>query len=496
MLFGGTGGHDDALQAPALQRLAKLLARVFPHPDLPDIDVAGGGAVYRSIQFGRRERSRWSGGQRTKRSATTEWSVHTPLMVSSVEKRGSHMGNAPAGARGPDMRIFLLLLILAGGIAGAAPTPRIAVGGIMHESNSFYPVPTRLKDFQVFRGTQIAAQYAASQSEMAGYLEGAKRYGFEVYPTLFASATPAGPVTAEALDSLTAELIGMLKSAPKLDGVLLALHGAMVSESHPHADAETVRRVRAAVGLEMPIVVTHDFHANIPPSIVHDSNALVTYKTNPHVDQRERGVKAAEIAARIARGEAKPTQAIAKPPMIYNIRFQNTNMEPLGPVTEESRRLECDPHILAASVAGGYQYADVPEVGPSAIVVTNDDAELAARQAARLSDMLWATRDRLTLDLPDPAEAVRQACASDRFPVVLVEMGDNIGGGSAGDATFILASWLTRKLPAGSWPWPIHKLPGQPRARASERRSTRLLAARPIGCTVPRCGSGPRQVPP
>ncbi len=329
--------------------------------------------------------------------------------------------------------------------------PRIAIAGFLHESNTFSAVKTPLADFErdLARGDAIVPHLANARHEISGFIEGADRFGFDLYPLVATTATPSGPVTDEAYEAIAGEIVAGLGAAGKLDGILLALHGAMVSESYPHADAETVRRVRAAVGPEMPIVVTHDFHANIAPEIVRDSNVLVTYKTNPHVDQRERGVKAAEIAARMARGEVKPTQAIAKPPMIYNIRFQNTNMEPLGPVTEETRRLERDPHILAASVAGGYQYADVPQVGPSAIVVTDGDPELAAREAGRLSDMLWATRDRLTLNLPDPAEAVRKACAGEGFPVVLVEMGDNIGGGSAGDATFILRELVDQK--AAGW---------------------------------------------
>ena len=342
------------------------------------------------------------------------------------------------------MRMLFLLLLGALSVAAAAPRPRVAVGGIMHESNSFYPAPTRLKDFEVFRGGQIVSQYAASQSELAGYLEGARQFGFEAVPTLFAEATPAGPVTADALDTLTTELIRRIQAAAP-DGVLLALHGAMVSEKFPHGDAEIVRRVRAAVGRKVPIVVTHDFHANISPEIVRESTALLGYKTNPHVDQRERGLKAAGLMSRILKGEVKPAQAIAKPPMLYNIRFQNTNVEPLRPIVEESRRLEKDPRILAATVSGGYQYADTPAMGVSVVVVTNDDPALAQREADRLGEMLWATRDRLKLSLPNPAQAVKQAMAEKKFPVVLVEMGDNIGGGSAGDSTAILAELVRQK---------------------------------------------------
>jgi len=219
----------------------------------------------------------------------------------------------------------------------------------------------------------------------------------------------------------------------------------MVTESYPQGDAEVMRRLRAALGQNFPIVVTHDFHANVAQEMVERTTVLITYKECPHIDQFERGIKAAEIISRIARGEVKPVQALAKPPMIYNIRFQYTKQEPLLPIVEETRRLERDPRFLAVSVSGGYQYADVPAVGPSVVVVTNNDPELAGREAERLSGMLWATRDKLVLDLPEAAAAVKQAMASDRAPVVLVEMGDNIGGGSAGDSTFILSELVGQR---------------------------------------------------
>ncbi len=337
-------------------------------------------------------------------------------------------------------------------ISAEARRPRIAIAGILHESNSFSSVKTPLADFErggIRRGAEVVEAYAPARHEISGILEGARRFEFEAVPLLAASATPSGPVTAEAFEALTRELAERLNAAGPLDALLLALHGAMVTEAYPHADAEIVRRARAAAGAELPIVVTHDFHANIPEEIVRDSTVLLTYQTNPHVDQFERGLRAAGIAARIARGQVKPAQALAKPPMIYNIRFQNTNAEPLRPVAEESRRLEGEAGILAASVAGGYQYADVPALGPGAVVVTDGDPERARREAARLSEMLWATRGHLRLELPGAADAVRQAMESPRRPVVLAEMGDNIGGGSAGDATFLLAELIRQK--ASGW---------------------------------------------
>ncbi len=333
-------------------------------------------------------------------------------------------------------------------LTAASAAPRVAIGGILHESNSFSNLPTDRTAFErgsLRFGEAIFAEWAESQHEVGGFIAGARQYGFEIYPAMVAQATPAGPVTESALDSLTADLLARLQAAPKLDGLLLALHGAMVTEKFPHADAEIVRRVRAAMGPLFPIVVTHDFHANISPEIVEHSTALLNYKTVPHVDQRERGVKAAEILNRILNGKARPTQAIVKPPMLLNIRFHNTNVPPLQPLVEETRRLEQNPKILAASFSGGYQYADVPQMGPSVVVVTDNDPELAKKEAQRLSDMLWNMRDRMKFDLPDAAGAVRAAMGAMKTPVVLVEMGDNIGGGSAGDSTFILSELLRQK---------------------------------------------------
>jgi microcystin degradation protein MlrC len=325
----------------------------------------------------------------------------------------------------------------------------VAIGGILHESNSFSNLATDRAAFErgaLKLGEDILSRWGKSHHEVGGFIAGARQFGFEIYPALVAEATPAGPVTEAALDSLTRDLIARLKAASqKLDGMLLALHGAMVTATYPHADAEIVRRIREAMGPDFPIVVTHDFHANIAPDIVRHSTALLTYQTCPHVDQRQRGIKAAEVMHRILNGKARPTQAVAKPEMLLNIRFHNTNLPPLSPIVEETRKLEQNPKVLAASFSGGYQYADVPQMGPSVVVVTDNDPELARREADRIAGMLWSARERMRLELPDAAAAVGRAMASVKPPVVLVEMGDNIGGGSAGDSTFILVELLRQK---------------------------------------------------
>jgi microcystin degradation protein MlrC len=325
----------------------------------------------------------------------------------------------------------------------------VAIGGILHESNSFSNLATDRAAFEragLATGDAILSRWGESHHEVGGFIAGARQYGFDLHATLVAEATPAGPVTDAALDSLAGELIARLKASPRrLDGLLLALHGAMVTERHPHADAEVVRRARETLGPAAPIVVTHDFHANIPPEIARHATALLSYQTCPHVDQRQRGLKAAELMHRLLAGGVRPAQAVAKPPMVLNILYHNTNRPPLLPLVEETRRLERDPRVLAASLAGGYQYADVPQMGPSVVVVTDGDPELAQREAERLAGLLWAERENLRFSLPDPAEAVRRAARETRTPVVLADMGDNIGGGSAGDSTLVLAELIRQR---------------------------------------------------
>ncbi len=319
---------------------------------------------------------------------------------------------------------------------------RIGIASLSHESNTFASFATTYEDFRFVRGQEIIEQYRPTFHEVGGFIAGAEAYGYEIVPLMGAVATPAGAVEAETYESLLDELLGLIRDAMPLDGLLLGLHGAFVAENFPQGDGETTRRVRELVGPDFPVVVTHDYHGNVPPQLVEDATALIIYKTCPHVDQRERGLQAAELITRTVRGEVRPVSSIAKPELVYNIAFHNTNMRPMKPVMDAAIELEGQPGILATSVAAGYQYADVPWMGPCVVVVADGDQGLADREAQRLADLMWSLRDELLPDIPKPAEAVAMAIASEEKPVSMMEMGDNIGGGSAGDSTFVLEELL------------------------------------------------------
>ena len=324
---------------------------------------------------------------------------------------------------------------------------KIAIGGIMHESNTFSNSVTDLKAFSHTKGVDIISTWKDTHHEIGGFIECIEKQDVIGIPTLMASATPAGPVTDEAFEKLATMLISHLKTIPNLDGLLLALHGAMVTESYPDGDGEVLQRMRDSLGESFPIVVTLDHHANVSQQMVDKSTALVIYKTNPHIDQRERGIQAGQLLMRILKEGVTPTQELAKPSMILNILYQNTSAEPMASITKYAEQIENDPKILVANVAAGYPYADVWEIGPSSVVVTDNDSQLAHIEANRLSNMMWNIHGELKLNLPDAAIAVQQAIHSIEHPVILVEMGDNIGGGSPGDSTIILAELIRQNAP-------------------------------------------------
>jgi microcystin degradation protein MlrC len=327
---------------------------------------------------------------------------------------------------------------------------RIAIAGFMHESNTFAAAPTTLDQFHIFRGDDVVDHYRPTFHEIAGYIKGADDYDFELHPLLGADATPGGPLTRATYETLVGELLDKLRTAlPQVDGLLLALHGAMVAEDFPQADGETVRRVREVVGPDFPLFVTHDYHGNVPEHLVQDASALIIYKTCPHIDQPERGLQAAELLVRTIRGEVKPVCAIAKPDVLFNIAFHNTSRGPMQTLMDAAIALEQQPGILAVSIAAGYQYADVPAMGPCIVVVADGDIALAQRECDRLSQMMWDLREQLIPQIPDAATAVQMAMKSSETPVALFELGDNIGGGSAGDATIILEQLLAQK--ADGW---------------------------------------------
>ncbi len=326
---------------------------------------------------------------------------------------------------------------------------RIAIAGFLHESNTFATSKTGLKSFgdaQWDYGEALISRWENAHHEIGGMLEGCRAEGVELVPVMAASATPGGVITEEAYEHLLTELLDGLRAAGPFDGLLLALHGAMVSENHPSADGETLRCVRAALGSDVPLVVTLDMHANISPTMVDAATALVVYRTYPHVDQRARGIEASNLIVRILRDGVRPCMAYRKLPLLIHIVRQYTGAGPFARVFSELERIVSMPEMLSASVAPGYIYADVADMGVSVLTVSDGNPAFAEAQADALADYVFGLRYELNAALPGVCEAVHQAKVSPGT-VCLMDSGDNIGAGSPGDATFILEELLLQGVP-------------------------------------------------
>jgi microcystin degradation protein MlrC len=251
-----------------------------------------------------------------------------------------------------------------------------------------------------------------------------------------------GPLPAGTYEALLGEVLDAIHAAMQgprpLDGLFLYLHGAMVSEAYPDADGEMCRRVRRLLGPDVPIMVTPDIHANVSRAMVEHTTATVIYRTNPHLDTRQRGLETASLMARTLHGEIEPVQWLETPPLLINILKQHTSEEPCLGLVRDAEEATRRPRILSTSLSLCYQYADVVEMGASFLAVADGD-RAAARDAARwMARRAWARRAEFLADALSSEEALTEAAAYPERPVVLMDVGDNVGGGSAADSTVLL----------------------------------------------------------
>ena len=325
---------------------------------------------------------------------------------------------------------------------------RIGVMGFIHESNTFSVTPTTYEHFEqisLTRGKELIERWTGGNHELSGFLEGAESNGLEPVPLMAAFAMPSGAVVRETFEAIAEQTIDALKAAMPVDGLYLGLHGATVSEEFPDADGEMARRLREVVGPDVPVVMTLDLHANVSPGMVANADATTIYRSNPHLDQKARGLEAASLLGRTLRGEIRPVQALECPPLIISIAKQYTDEDPAKGLYEDVESVLKWPGILSASVAMGFYYADVEEMGATFLAVADHDRDLARKAARWMAQRAWDRREEFQAELPSAAEAVAMAMEAAEAPVVLLDIGDNVGGGSPGDSTLILAEIVAQK---------------------------------------------------
>jgi microcystin degradation protein MlrC len=330
---------------------------------------------------------------------------------------------------------------------------RIAIGGVSHETTTFIESRTTLADFEhgfgFYRGSEVVDRFRGANICTGGFLAGAERYGFQPLPLLWTFAYPSGLIERRTYDTLKAEFIERLTAAHRdspIDGVLLDLHGAMVVEGIDDGDGDFIESVRGAAGRACPIVVTQDLHGNHTSRRVAAADAIVGFDTYPHVDMADRGLEAAEIMVRMLRGEVRPVMALRQLPMFWGISRQVTAHPPMDEVLRRAHEIERRPGVIAVTVATGFPWADVPDVGASVIVVADGERAVARAAADELGDFIWQNRQRWQ----QPAVTVREALAAGEkegnYPIILADHTDNTGGGAPGDSTEILRTFLDLQL--------------------------------------------------
>ena len=313
--------------------------------------------------------------------------------------------------------------------------------GFHHESNTFAPVPAsldRLLAGGVTEGDEIVGRYGSSQATMAGFLELRTAEDVECTPLIHADLNPMGTITEDAFEHLVGRMIDALVEHGPWDVVLLALHGAAVAAHQLDADGEIISRVRRLVGPDVVIGVALDMHANVSRRMVANCDVLNTYLTNPHVDPRQRAREVADLALATARGSIRPVMAIETPPLVIGILRQGTSDWPMRQLIDRASEL-ARRAVLSVSVVEGFPYADVAEMGMSFIAVTDGDEALAdgcrGRSPAKHGRCARSSSGRRRRRRRAPA---RRSVAE--RPVVLLDVGDNVGGGSPADSTHVLAA--------------------------------------------------------
>ena len=252
----------------------------------------------------------------------------------------------------------------------------ISAAQLSHETNVFSAVRTDMAAFAastIRRGNRILDEERDANSSFGGFIAGAERLGFELIPILSVWATPSGMVDGPTLRSLIDELIAGIETAGPIDGILLGLHGAMVSELDRDGDALILESVRETIGNEIPLVATIDLHANISPRMVDAATMLIGYDTYPHVDMAVRAEEACRRIVQSANGEITPAAALVKPPMLPTSQRMTTDRSPMRDLIALAHEWEAIPGVLCVTVAGGFPPADVEEAGFSVLVYSEGD---------------------------------------------------------------------------------------------------------------------------
>lgn len=321
-----------------------------------------------------------------------------------------------------------------------------------HESNTFSRCPADYAAFEdrgVSEGEAAIMARGAANTPLAGFLDIGRPAGWRIVHAISAAAQPSGPVTRDAFDRIAGVIVAAAKAhAGEIDGVLLGLHGAMVTDFCEDGEGELLERLRAVLGPKIPIGVTLDPHANVTRKMTDLAQIVVSYKTYPHVDIRETGRLAAGILQRTMAGEIRPVTLRAQRPMLEEVNGGRTDIGPMVERIARAQTYEQEHGVFAVSVDGGFGNADIKEVGPTVLVTCEGDLARHQAFAEELMDDMWARRFDTVTEFLSVEQAVGEAKSyvATSGPLIIADYADNPGGGGYGDATNLLAAMIAAGL--------------------------------------------------
>jgi microcystin degradation protein MlrC len=320
---------------------------------------------------------------------------------------------------------------------------RIFTAALATEINTFSPLPV---DMAGFREQLLArpGEHPDRPTVVTGPIVAARRHAVQAGWTLIegsaASAQPGGTINRQTYETLRDEILAQLEAALPLDAVILGLHGAMVAYGYDDCEGDLLQRARRIVGPDVLIAAEFDPHCHFTREMATALDITVFYKEFPHVDFYQRAEELIELVDRTLKGEIAPVIAT------YDCRMIDvlpTSREPMQSFVERIRRIEReDERILSISIVHGFRAADVPEMGSKVIVVADADHGYAHALAKQLARELFDNWGKTFPTLLTPEQAIEQARACPRRPVVLADVWSNPGGGVPGDNTVLLKALL------------------------------------------------------
>ncbi|WP_066017050.1 M81 family metallopeptidase [Endozoicomonas atrinae] len=315
---------------------------------------------------------------------------------------------------------------------------RSLIAMLMHETNTFSPIPTnlqRFKEWSGLTGTDALSFYRDTRSAMGAFLDLTEQWGDEIVCPVAAEAMPSAPADAETYDYLSNLILEEVQKG--VDRILLALHGAMITENTLDGEGTLLKRIRA-IAPDIPIAVAHDFHANITTSTVENCTVLTGYKTYPHTDLYETAHKAGSILYDTMQGQCNPVMAWRKLPLISHTLKQGTDDEPFKSFISLCRAAERKTGVLSVSIFGGFPLADSPYTGTSVVVVTDNDDRLANRIATDIAEACWAKRHLQIYQQTPLNQQIQKAKELTEGPVILLDHCDNCGSGGTQDVMTVI----------------------------------------------------------